>query len=265
MSGLLEILKRKKGNLCKVNAFYFITSLPTFVVTMILFGVFSSQILANIEPMLAEVNWGNGEASGISVYLWLDTVMRGMFAFWFLIFIGQGPTTAGITFILRSYSQEEHVWFFSDWFKYTMSNFRQALTVWILDIVAVFVLVYAYDFYVVNDNGFFVLNIIVVLVAFIYIMAHFYIYPLMITFKNTILNTIKNAIILALQNIYQNLLILLVMVFVHVGIPLMVVVCNWSMLILVIYVVAEILILPALTWMLINYIIYPQLETLCCF
>ena len=82
----------------------------------------------------------------------------------------------------------------------------------------------------------------------------------MVTFKNSIRELFKNAAYFALQKAPQNLLMLLITTFIHIGIPYMGIVFGWNLLFWRIFILAEILVLPTLTGFMINFFIYPQLE-----
>ncbi len=251
ISIFFELLWRKLWNLCKVNLFYLITAIPTFIVTVIIMGIFSSPITNKIMSAdIIEIN----EA------VLFDVSLRVAFSFIFLVFMGQGATTAAYTYTLRNYGREEHTFFFSDWWDYAKANFKQASIVWVIDFFAVFVFVTAIKFYANAGGVMHFVSYIILSVALIYIMMHFYVYQLMITFKNSIRNLYKNAVFFALQKAPQNLLMLLIAAFVHIGIPYMGIVLEWSVLFWIIFILAEFLVLPTLTGFMINFFIYPQLE-----
>lgn len=250
ISIFFELLWRKFWNLCKVNLFHIITSIPTFIVTVFIMGIFSSPITNRITADIAEVK---------EVILF-DLLLRFAFSFIFLVFMGQGTTTAAYTYTLRNYAREEHTFFFSDWWDYAKSNFRQASVVWVIDLFVVFTVVTALRFYSNMGGLMHFVSYIVISLALIYTMLHFYVYQLIITFKISIRDLYKIALYFAFQKTPQNLLMLLITTFIHIGIPYMIIILGQNLLLWLIFILAEILVLPTITGFMINFFIYPQLE-----
>ena len=254
-----ELLWRKLWNLCKVNLLYLITSIPTFLVTFLVMCTFSADVVNEIMPAIertSEVLNADFTAGTMIVYAFLAIA----FAFVFQLFLGQGATTAGITYILRNYANEENVWMLSDWWEYTKSNFRQGLIVWVVDLIVISVLAFAFRFYFGLSGIASFVAYIIVFFAVIYIMMHFYIYQLMITFKNSVKNIFKNAFLLAMEKCGKNLLILLGLLIVHIGVPYMMIKFGWHISLWIAFIIAEILILPAISGFVINFSIYPQIQ-----
>lgn len=258
VSIFFELLNRKKWDLLKVNVFYLITSIPTMACLMYLAGLFSSPATNFFIDIISKSNEFNN-ANVVNEALTFDMILRLSYSFLFLVFLGQGPTTAGITYILTNYAKEEHVWFFGDWWKHTKTNFRQALAICVIDILAVFSFVTAINYYS-NISGGFVIKYLLQCGAFIYLLAHMYIYQLIITFKNSLLNSFKNAVILSIQKGPQNLLILFIQLIIYLVLPLLSVILEWNFVFWMVYVAAQIFVLPALTGFMVNFFIYPQIE-----
>lgn len=264
ISIFFELLFRKLWDLCKANLTYILLSIPTLIVTMIVVGIVSSRITNAAMPIvaqmlgLASVDTTNAELMQYVVRI--DTSLRIMLAFLFMVFLGQGPITAGFTYILRNYAREEHAWFFSDWWQHAKSNFLQALMVWIIDLVALCIFTVSIDVYA-GFSGIAVYFVgIVVVVCAIYLMMHFYIYQLMITFENSLKNIYRNAFILTMQKLPQNLLMLIVLLAIHIGIPIAGFMLGWKASRLSIFFGAEVFILAAVSGFMTNFFVYPQLE-----
>lgn len=254
-----EILRRKLWNLCKVNLLYLISSVPTFLITFLVMLILSADFVNGIIPTIESASKVlNADHNALTMILYVFFAIA--FAFLFQLFFGQGPTTAGITCILRNYANEEHVWMISDWWKYTKSNFCQGLIVWLVDLVVISVLTVAFRFYSSLGGLALLVSCIIAFFALLYIMMHFYIYQLMITFKNSVKNIFKNALLLAMAEYGKNLLILFSLIVVHIGIPYMAIKFGWNIALWFAFIMAEILVLPAISGFVINFIIYPQLQ-----
>ena len=83
-----DVLPRKLCDLFKLNILYLLTAIPFFIVTMIVVGVISAPLVDAIATELANTE-----------LIYMDVVLRFAFAFLFMIFLGQGPVTAGYTYL----------------------------------------------------------------------------------------------------------------------------------------------------------------------
>ncbi len=264
ISIFFELLFRKLWNLCKVNLFYILTAIPTLLVTMVVVGILSSRVTEVAIPFVAgALELPPDDLSNplmVSMVAKFDVFMRMVFAFLFLVFLGQGPVTAGITYILRNYAREDHAWFFSDWWKNTRTNFRQALIVWVVDLAAFCIFTVSIGIYLTIGGAISYLAGVVIAVCLIYLMMHFYIYQLMITFENSLVAIFRNAFVLAMQRLPRNLLMLLILLAVHIGLPIVGIMAGWKGITWILFLGAEVLILVAASGFMTNFFIYPQLE-----
>ena len=130
----------------------------------------------------------------------------------FLITAGTwGFQQVGATYNLRSMVRHEPVYLWSDYMYAIKKNWKQALTVGILDCIFLFLLVFDYlYFYMITgsfavDFMFFVIFALIVL----YGIMRFYLYLLLITFDLKTLKLFKNALIFAVLGIKRNIMALL--------------------------------------------------------
>jgi len=264
ISVFFELLFRKLWRLCKVNMLYLITSLPTFIITMLIMGFFSAQITNAAAPLIAEMmgftegNMADPEFS--SQMLLMDAIIKLICSFMFLVFIGQGPATAGMTYILKCYAKEQHAWLISDWWQYAKANFRQSLIVWAIDLVAVFIFITAIRVYMTFGGPMILASCIVSFMLLSFVLMHFYIYQMIITFDNSIKNIYKNAFILAIQKLPRNLLMLLIMIVIHIGIPYIGLALGFRLGFWILFILLELTILPSITGFMNNFFVYSQLE-----
>ncbi len=256
-----ELLSTKFWDLCKVNLLYIVTSIPAFLVLAVLMGMFSSKITdAIINPYVAVQSSGIADAQLSMTIIKFDAFLRSTFALWFVAILGSGPSTAGITYILRNYSREEHAFLLSDWWGHTRSNFKQALIVWIVDIFAVFMFTIAFIFYWSQGGAASFLAIVIAYLAVTYLLLRLYLYQIMITFSCSLKQLYKNGLTLAMQNLPQSILMLAISLFIHIGIPCIALIKNWAIIFWGIYFVIEIIFMPALVSFMTNFFIYPKFE-----
>ncbi len=190
-----EIYFRKFWNLIKLNLLYMITLIPSFVITMLIVS-FSANILGINMSLIQHISGsvlGSADAAGFAILIYAVITML------FMVFWGGGPATAGFVYILRSYVWEEPVFMISDFFGHIRSNFRQALTVWIIDLVMLVVICLAYRFYSTRTDITSCLKYVIIVLAAFYTMLHLYIYHLLVTYKLPITLLYKNSALFALS------------------------------------------------------------------
>ncbi len=253
MTTFFEILPRKIWPLCKANMLHLLTAIPFFVVTMIVMGIISSKVINLFSTVFGEEEFG-------STLMILDVVMRWFLAILFTVFFGQGPVTAGVTYIIRNYAREEHCWPVSDFFEKTKENFKQSICLWIIDLIFLYVATVAFVFYWTSAN--YILAFLLIWVAIIYIVMHIYIYQIMITFDLPLKHVVKNSFIFTFSNAPKNLLLLLIVVAVHMVLPYIALFCysDKAIIVLLVWALLELILLPALTSFMTNFFIYPSIE-----
>ncbi len=130
-----------------------------------------------------------------------------------------GPFTAGLTYVIRNYSRQEHAFMASDFFEHSKKNLKQGLLMSVLQVVAMYLLVTAFFFYL----NFFIshgLNTgilfgIAIVVTVLMLSMSFYVYPIMVTFDMKLIHILKNSWIFAISKLPQNLFILIILGAVH--------------------------------------------------
>lgn len=196
-----EILFRKFWKLAQLNIMYIVTLLPTFAVVFLLSGMISNKLAidANALSSLTQATFSQADAARISITM--DLLTRLYISIFFTVFWGGGPATAGFVYILRSFMWEDSVFLASDYFKHIKSNFKQSLTVWIIDIAVFTAMCYAYFFYGSQPNIMYFLKYVILVLAFFYTMLHLFLYHLLVTYKLTIPKLYKNSALFALSSL----------------------------------------------------------------
>lgn len=243
----LEVFPRKLWDLIKLNLLYSLTSIPFFIVTMVIVGIISAPIIDSLATV-----FGNTEL------VYLDIMLRIILAFWFTVFLGQGPVTAGYTYIIREHSRENPCWLFSDFFERAKSNFKQGILLWIIDLAVLYLMVVAFMFY--KQNGIFVFQYIILVIGVLYGMMHLYVYHMMITFDLPLKSILKNSFLMAIIKVPANLLILAVNIVIYAVVPIAVILLAKSFIVLLIMFVVELLILPPVTAFVNGFYVDPVLD-----
>ncbi len=258
-----ELFFRKFWTLCRLNIVYLLFLIPTFVVTLMAAGTVSGVLKEAAEPILAKVLELEGPDMNNVVYaqniFMLDFITRIIITLAVVALWGLGPISAGYTYVQRNYAREEHAWLFSDMMRHTKRNFRQALVVWVVDLLVFLVLFNAYFFYS-SQGGFGIFKYLIAFAFIVYTVMHFYIYPLMVTFKLSLKDIYRNSLLFVFLEAPRNLLVLLIVGFFYIGIPVIGLVFAWGAAAWTVYLLISILGLVALTGFLVNFSVYPTIE-----
>ena len=179
----LEILARKFTKLFTLNLLYFIFSLPMILIYFMIFLLMIPNII-------------------ISLFM----------SFAFTIMLGSGPASAGMAYIMRQFSREEHVWLASSFFGKMKENFKQEIIVAIVDLLFAFIFAFSavsyYSQYILTGSlMWFVLLILLLGFSFFFVSTHYYIHQLIVTFENNIKDIYKNAMLFAMTTTIQNVLL----------------------------------------------------------
>ncbi len=243
----MEVMPRKLWDLFKLNFLYLLIAIPFFVVTMVIVGVISSPIIDGLATQVEAVS-----------LVYMDLFLRIIIAFWFTIILGQGPITAGYTYILREHGREHPCWLISDFFERCKSNFKQGILLWIIDLIFLYLFTVAIRFY--GQSGIIILQFIMILIAVVYAMMHIYVYHMMVTYELPLKSILRNSVLIALAKAPVSLLILILNIIIYAVIPIAIILTAKSFITVLILLLVEVLILPPITGFITNFYIDPILD-----
>lgn len=195
-----EVFKRKFWNLLKISIMYAIFNIPAVIMSYFITSMFLQKIT---------VDGGFGDLY-IRMFFGAIFMMMTMVTF--------GPVQAGITYILRNYSREEHSFIWWDFKEHFKKNFKQGIIVTLIDFVILYLLAISINFYSSLNSiigaaaiGF------VIMTMLLFTMMHFFIYPMMVTVELSTKNLYKNALIFSILKFFPNLLMLVINIAVVFG------------------------------------------------
>lgn len=129
-----------------------------------------------------------------------------------------GPATAGMTYILREFSEQRPVFLWADFKKNMKKNFKQGFLVWLINVILWFFLILDGLIFYSRPSVFSMIMLSLLgIIAIVFAMMQLYLYPLMISYQYTVLELFKNAFLLAMGRIYNNLAILAVIALISWG------------------------------------------------
>ncbi len=244
-----DIFFRKFWHFVRTNLLYSLALIPTFVIIFLISIFFLGRVFLNVSSQIAPDDMS-------TVMIISGLIVTNLYiALW-----GTGPATAGMTYIMRNFSREEHAFIWSDFKDTVKSNFRQSLTVFVIDI---FVLAFSYVAIVVYSNVGGIIGLLryaVYVFIVVYTMMHFYIYPIMITFDLPLKDIYKNALIFTIGHLASNLFTFLMVLLVHAVLPICAIWYGGFALILLLVIILEPVIVQAFSSFLVNFNAYPKIK-----
>jgi len=197
-----EVLGRKFWNIVKVNLLFGIFNIPA-IIFLVIFAVYLQALLTQnitLEPEEMVTNLFFGTIPLMTIFICLP-------------FFTVGPAQAGMTYVLRNYSREEHAFIWGDFKEHALKNFKQSIIVSIIN--AFFTVLVILDIYFYlnyqTDNLLMTAATAFIIMAFvIFMMMSMYIYPMMVTFDLSVKQLYRNAFLFAIMKFFPNLLILIV-------------------------------------------------------
>lgn len=178
------VAKRKFWDLIILNMLYVLFSLPALFLYLFI-GIYHFGGVANEQ---------------------LRLFLPMVFAFMATSLLGSGPGRAGLCYVLRNYSREEHAFLWSDYWEYTKKYLGRGLLLLLID--ALFSWLILLDIMVYGAQGTFagmIAAYIAVFLYIIYILMHPYLYMLTVTFDLPLVPTFRNAFLLSAIRLPQNL------------------------------------------------------------
>lgn len=218
--GFFVALGRKFWNLSNANLIYVLSNFPIFFLLLAFTGHLNKEVPAILNPMYQPF-YGFKTFGDSSL---LDTLSESLSRFGtvsipttatkvFLIIslltiITFGLSNAGLTYLLRGYARGDAVFAFTDFFGAIKRNWKQAIIMGVLDILAFVALIWDCIFWSAQAGQsflyamFFYLSLFFV---FVYVFMRFYAYTIMITFDLSIRKILKNSFIFAFVGFKRNI------------------------------------------------------------
>ncbi len=174
------------GDLIKVNLLYAVFLLPALLWTAANFSVINSvpegSTLEQINQMA------------------LDTL------FWYLLLMIPcltlaGPPTAGLTYILRNWSRDEHAWLWSDFKEHMGKNWKQAAVLGFIQGAALFlgyITLTNYSVLMAQNQWMWIMQLIFIVLMVLFLLSFMYAFPMMVTYKLKVTQILRNSLMLAL-------------------------------------------------------------------
>lgn len=161
--------------------------------------LYAIGLIPMVASFLLLIMWGAASNMGIAVSL---------LAFLLSAAIG-GVATAGLTYIMRNYSREQHAFLMSDFWDAMKNNWKQAAITGVLQMLACIIVYYTASFYYANTERsvlYLILFGISLFLGIVLLFSFYYVYLLIITIDLKLIPLYKNALILSVLGLKTNLI-----------------------------------------------------------
>lgn len=135
--------------------------------------------------------------------LWLN-VLTLIFC---LPVITAGASLTAMHYMCLKMARNEESYITAGFFKAFKQNFKQATAIWIIELLALLVIVG--DFYIMaaSEAGVHIaIQVVIYVVTFLFLMTVTFVYPLLAKFENTVKQTIKNAFLISIMQFPKTVL-----------------------------------------------------------
>ena len=194
-----DILFRRFWKLILLNLIYVMASIPAIIIGWFLTTFFVSWVLSLAGIDVAEVS------DAIVITGVLTTII-------FLQLCGSGPASVAMNYVLRKYVNDTHSWPWSDFKDSFVSNFKQGIGVFFINLVIIILCFFSLVFYtfVMKGNASLILRTVIFSILFTFSIMQKYTYLQVATFEVKFKSIYKNAFILSISSIGTNILSLII-------------------------------------------------------
>jgi len=148
-------------------------------------------------------------------HFWQIIVLNILYLFACAPIVTIGPATAGLTYVMRNFSQNKPVEMFKDFFAKAKEHFLKGIIIEVVDAVILALAFLAFHMWTDAsiDLPSWLRTVAVFFIAwifYIFVCANFYIFPMMVSFDLKLKPLIRNCIILGMYKFGSNILMIIV-------------------------------------------------------
>ena len=174
------------GDLIKLNLLYALFLLPTLIWTVLNF-----MALNTVDANMTADQMNQQLLGTLQIYL-----------FWMILCLAlAGPPTAGLTYIARNWSRDEHAWLWSDFKEHMAKNWKQGAALGAIMGAALFVgfeTLYFYTILMAQNEWMWIMQMIFIVLLCLFLLSFIYAFPMMVTYKLKVSQILRNSLMLAL-------------------------------------------------------------------
>ena len=210
-----DVLGVKYGQLVKLNLILLVFMLPLLAWTWISFSAMAAD-------------------NTTAIFQYIILYSAGLIPCLLII----AAPLAGVTYIIRNFTQDKHVWLWKDFVSNTKSNAKQALLYMLIYSVMIFIgqiILYSYTSIMGNNIIIMVLRGLFIMLYVFMILSAFYAFPMMVTYQLKLKHIIKNSLLLTIGSLHTTFLAPLIAIFPFVVLIFLSTVWQYGIIFLIFY------------------------------
>ena len=213
-----EMLRVRFASLCRLNLMTIAAWLPMIILigycVTTLFNVL--MIRGQYDAYIATGDLGELTEEQIAVLAtldldqWMVDMTFGMlstFCLWAIpCILITGPVQAGLAYVTRNWSRDEHAFIWADFKDAVKENWKQGLGVSAITSVLPIIMYVGYQFYgqqAASNILFMVPQMLIVMVGIVWALALTFLYPMMVSYRVSFGQLIKNSMVMAIGRLPQ--------------------------------------------------------------
>lgn len=249
----METLRVRFSGLVRLNLLYMLIWLPTMIVLFFsaVTAVQTVQYLdldgSGVVEFVSRAEDGSDvltQMTAMSMEQVRDTLL-GLISTMLLILIPcvaiTGPFTAGVSYVTRNWSRDEHAFIWTDFKDALKENWKQSLVISFITSLVPFLVYVCWRFYgsMADTNAFMMVpQVLILMLGMIWMLSVTYMHPLIVTYQLRLRDVIRNALLLGVARLPMSIgvrllhclpMILGVVIGVAFNVP------QWAMLVLFLY------------------------------
>lgn len=216
-----DTLKTRLSSLVRLNLMYFVVWIPTVIVLFIgIFRLYNFIMPATVESLDASGNTvisamldENGEMVAGWQQMGVDpselSAVLNMLIMRTLLFLVPciaitGPATAGVSYVTRNWSRDEHAFIWSDFIDALKENWKQSLPVSLITGLAPLIAYMCWTFYgemAQTQTFMMVPQMLTLMIVILWALCVTYIHPMIVSYELGLKGIFKNGILLGIAKL----------------------------------------------------------------
>ena len=216
-----DTLKTRLSALVRLNLMYFVIWIPTAVVLFIALRSYLSFaqpiIVSSVDESGQTVYAYKTDEEGNEIYAWqeaglteeqLPAQLNGLLLHYLLILIPciaiTGPATAGVSYVTRNWSRDEHAFIWSDFKDAVKENWKQSLVISTITGCIPLLAFVCWTFYgelAANQMFMMIPQMLTMIIFVLWALSVTYMHPMIVSYELKIKGVLKNSFLLGIARL----------------------------------------------------------------
>lgn len=207
----LEMLRTRLSSLFRLNLLYMLVWLPCIILLMwTMSGILGLNVSNDMAGITETIEISEGETASYTYISEADfqEIMNGTLLITLLLLIPciliTGPFTAGVSYVTRNWSRDEHAFIWSDFKDAAKANWKQSLVISGITSVMPLIVYMGWRFYgemAITTPLMVIPQVLILMIGLVWSISVTYMYPLIVTYDLKLKDVIRNALLLAIARL----------------------------------------------------------------